>query len=311
MRIFRHHRDLPPDARGAVVALGNFDGVHRGHQALIAEAERVARERGVPLAVVVFEPYPQEFFRPDAEPFRLASFPSKARLLAELDVNLLIVIHFDAEIAGMLAQDFVLDVLVGELRIAHVVVGADFRFGKGRGGDTGVLAYMGEMEGFGVTIFRPLADGPEAKISSTRIRQALRDGRPEEAARLLGHVWSIEGHVGTGDRRGRKFGYPTANMTVDGVLQPRHGVYAVRAQVAEHPHIYHGVANFGRRPTFESPTPLLEVHLFDFDGDLYGQLLRVEFVAFLREERKFENVAALKAQLDEDSAAARTLLRRA
>ena len=186
MRILRHYRNLAPNARSAVVALGNFDGVHLGHQALIGEARRLADEAGKQLAVVVFEPQPQEFFKPQAPPFRLTPFRAKAHLLSQLGVDLLIVLHFDRELASMSAQDFVLDVLKGELAPTHVVVGDDFCFGKGRGGDATVLSYMGEMEGFGVTIFKLASSGGAQKISSTRIREALRAGRPEEAARTAG-----------------------------------------------------------------------------------------------------------------------------
>jgi riboflavin kinase/FMN adenylyltransferase len=307
MRIFRDTRNLPTQARGAVVALGNFDGVHRGHQALIATARGIADARGAPLAVMVFEPYPREFFRADAEPFRLTSLRTKAGLLGERGVDLLIVVHFDAKLAAMLAQDFVMDVLLKDLAAAHVVVGEDFRFGKARGGDAALLSYMGEMEGFSVTIVAPLADGPDAKISSSRIRAALQEGRPEEAARLLGHPWSIEGHVATGDRRGRTLGFPTANLTLQNLLHPAFGVYAVRARRGADETVYDGMANFGRRPTFAVATPLFETHLFDFAGDLYGQLLHVELIAYLRPERKFESLDALQAQLVADSHAARAI----
>jgi riboflavin kinase / FMN adenylyltransferase len=311
MRVFRDTRNLPGPARGAVVALGNFDGVHRGHQALIAAARGIAGERRLPLAVMVFEPYPREFFRPDGEPFRLTSLRTKAGLLAACGVDLLIVLHFDARLASMLAQDFVMDVLVKDLAAAHIVVGEDFRFGKSRGGDAALLGYMGEMEGFGVTVFPPLADGPDAKISSSRIRAALKDGRPEEAARLLGHPWSIEGHVAPGDRRGRTLGFPTANLTLQNLLHPAFGVYAVRARRGSDDPVYDGMANFGRRPTFAVTTPLFETHLFDFSDDIYGQLLHVELIAYLRPERKFASLEELQAQLVSDSSTARKFLARA
>jgi riboflavin kinase / FMN adenylyltransferase len=285
MRILRGSGTLPRDVQGAVVALGNFDGVHRGHQALLAEAKARADEAGLPLAVLVFEPYPREFFRPDDEPFRLTQLPAKARLLEAQGVDALIVLGFDSALANMLAQDFVLDLLVRDLAASHVVVGADFRFGKGRAGDTVMLSYMGEMEGFGVTVFRPQAAG----------------------TRLLGHPWTIEGMVREGDKRGRTIGYPTANLTLDGLLQPAFGVYAVRVQAGDG-RLHHGMANFGRRPTFALPTPLFEVHLFDFAGDLYGQTLQVELVAFLRPEQKFTGIDALREQLERDAVAARSKL---
>jgi riboflavin kinase/FMN adenylyltransferase len=309
MRILRHYRDIPAEARGAVVALGNFDGVHLGHQALIAEAKRIAAATNKPLAVVVFEPYPREFFRPKDEPFRLTPLPAKARLLAALGADFTIVVPFDAEMAAMAAQDFVLDVLKGALAVSHVVVGRDFQFGKGRGGDTAVLAYMGEMEGFGVTVFTPLPADGDSKISSSDIRTALKAGRPEEAARLLGHWWSVEGVVARGDQRGRELGFPTANLKLDErTLNPAFGVYAVRARIAGEERAYDGAANFGLRPMFELPAPLLEVHLFDFSGDLYGREMTVEFIAYLRGEEKFANPDALKAQMAADCTGARRIL---
>jgi riboflavin kinase/FMN adenylyltransferase len=307
MRILRHYRNPPAEAKGAVVALGNFDGVHRGHRALIAEAEAIARRDGRPLAALVFEPYPREFFRPQDEPFRLTPFRAKAGLLAQRGIDFLIVLNFDAQMAGMLAQDFVMDVLVRELGVGHVVVGEDFRFGKGRGGDTTVLAYMGEMEGFGVTVFRAVAEDGD-KISSSKVRAALKAGRPDEAARLLGHRWSVEGHVAHGDKRGRSLGFPTANLKLEHTLQPAFGVYAVRARRPGEAQIYGGVANFGIRPMFQVPSPLLEVHLFDFDGDLYGELLHVELVAYLRGEQDFPDLPALTTQMTQDAENARRIL---
>src|SRR5579871_2902326 len=209
MRVLRHYQNPPPDAKGAVVALGNFDGVHRGHQALIAEAAHIAKETSRPLAALVFEPYPREFFRPNDEPFRLTTFRTKAQLLAKQGIDFVIVLNFDAQMAGKLAQDFVMDVLVQELAVSHVVVGEDFRFGKGRGGDVTVLGYMGAMEGFGVSVFGAVVAGSE-KISSTKVRAALKAGKPGEAARLLGHWWTVEGHVAHGEKRGRALGFPTA-----------------------------------------------------------------------------------------------------
>jgi riboflavin kinase / FMN adenylyltransferase len=307
MRILRHHRSIPDVARGAVVALGNFDGVHRGHRALIGEAARLARESKRPLAALVFEPYPREFLRPGDPPFRLTTFRTKAHLLSKLGVDFLIVLGFDAAMASMPAQDFVIDVLVGALGVGQVVVGADFRFGKGRAGDTSVLSYMGMMEGFGVTVVTPLVANGE-KISSSQIRAALRTGKPEEAARLLGHWWSVEGHVAPGDERGRTIGYPTANLKLEQLLQPAFGVYAVKARIGASGGLRGGVANFGIRPTFRVSQPLMEVHLFDFVGELYGEMMAVELIAYLRGERKFEGLDALKAQIAADSNEARRIL---
>jgi riboflavin kinase/FMN adenylyltransferase len=309
MRILRHYRDVPAEGRGTVAALGNFDGVHLGHRALLEEAARLAHGKGALFAVFVFEPYPREYFQPDGEPFRLTPFRAKARLLEEIGVDLLLVFPFDADLAGMSSQDFVLDVLVKELSVKHVVVGEDFRFGKGRAGDATALAYMGEMEDFKVTIFPHLSDGEGKKISSSRIRDALRHGKPDRAARLLGHWWSVEAHVTEGDKRGRKLGFPTANLILSGTINPAFGVYAVHAYIRGLGHVHEGVANFGIRPTFAAPAPLLEVNLFDFVGELYGQLLRVELVSYLRAERKFDGLEALKAQLSADRDAAKSILK--
>jgi riboflavin kinase/FMN adenylyltransferase len=311
MRIFRHYQDIPDAFKGGVVAIGNFDGVHRGHQALMAEARRHAAERNAIFGVLAFEPHPQEFFRPQAECFRLTPFRTKARLIAEQGADAMFGLAFDAGMAEKSAQDFILDVLIGGLGAGAVVVGADFQFGKGRTGNTAVLGYMGEMEGLGVIVFRPVEDERHGKISSSRIRAALKEGRPLEAAQLLGHYWTAESRVEHGDKRGRLIGTPTANMTIDGYLAPAFGVYAVRATIIEDDRPagrYEGVANFGIRPMFEVPTPLLETWLFDFAGDLYGKHLAVELVAYLRPEAKFPDLESLKAQIEQDAQAARLAL---
>ncbi len=303
----RHYQTPPPEAKGAVVALGNFDGVHRGHQALIAEGARVAKAAGRPLAALVFEPYPREFFRPGDEPFRLTPFRAKARLLDGLGVEFLIVLGFDAAMAGMPARDFVMEVLVRALGVRHVVVGEDFRFGKGRGGDVDLLVQMGAMEGFGVTTFKPVVEDGE-RISSSKVRAALKAGRPEEAAKLLGHWWSLEGHVAPGDKRGHELGFPTANLKLEHTLQPAFGIYAARARPGGGQRVYDGVAIVGIRPMFPLPAPLMEVHLFDFSGELYGELLAVDLIAYLRAERNFASLDALKLQMAADCQEARRRL---
>ena len=313
MRIFRHSRDVPDVFRGGVVAIGNFDGVHLGHQALMAEARRLADERNTTFGVLAFEPHPQEFFRPMAESFRLTPFRTKARLIAAQGADAMFALPFDAEMAAKSAQDFIMEILIEELGAGAVVVGADFQFGKGRAGNTAVLAYMGEMEGLGVTIFEPVEDELHGKISSSRIRDALRSGHPELASRLLGHFWTVESRVEHGDRRGRSIGIPTANMRLDGYLKPAFGVYAVRATIIEEDQpagIFEGVANFGIRPMFEVPAPLLETWLFDFTGDLYGKHLAVELVAWLRPEAKLSGLEALKAQIEADAQSARKALKK-
>jgi len=314
MRIFRHYNDVPDGSKGAVVALGNFDGVHLGHQALIGEAKRLSQERGVPLGVVAFEPHPQEFFHPSAESFRLTPFRVKARLIAELGADILYAIAFDAEMAAKSARDFVADVLVHGLGVNAIVVGEDFQFGKGRSGTVALLETMGKEANFGVSVFKPVATSSHDKISSTQIRAALKEGRPDVAARLLGHHWSVEARVEHGDKRGRTIGFPTANMRLGDCLKPAFGIYAVRAKVLEDDKVLSqqdGVSSFGIRPMFEVDTPLLETYLFDFDGDLYGKHLSVELIAYLRPEAKFEGLDALKAQIAKDSEGARKALRSA
>jgi riboflavin kinase/FMN adenylyltransferase len=311
MRIFRHFDDVSDGFRGGVVAIGNFDGVHLGHQALMAEARRLAAERNTTFDVLAFEPHPREFFRPGAECFRLTPFRTKARLIAAQGADAMFALAFDGEMAAKSAQDFIIDVLIDGLGAGAVVVGADFQFGKGRAGNTAVLSYMGEMEGLGVTIFEPVEDELHGKISSSRIRDALKSGHPEVAARLLGHFWTVESRVEHGDKRGRTIGVPTANMQLHGYLVPAFGVYAVRATVMEEDQpagSYEGVANFGVRPMFKVPTPLLETYLFDFSGDLYGRHLAVELVAWLRPEAKLSGLEALKSQIEADAKAAREAL---
>ena len=311
MRIFRHYNDVTADCKGAVVAIGNFDGVHRGHQALIARARAHAEARNAPMGVLAFEPHPQEFFRPSPESFRLTPFRAKARLIAEQGADAMFALTFDAQMASKSAQEFVMDVLVNGLSVSCVVVGEDFQFGKGRAGNTAVLGYMGEMEGFGVEIFEPVLEDGVEKISSTHIREALKAGKPDIAAKLLGHYWSVESRVEHGDKRGRTIGVPTANMRITDTLKPAFGIYAVRATIYEDdkPVLRRdGVASFGIRPMWKTKEPLLETWLFDFDGDLYGKHMAVEFVHYIRGEESFDGLDALKAQIDKDAEAARKVL---
>ncbi|HSC18485.1 MAG TPA: bifunctional riboflavin kinase/FAD synthetase [Rhizomicrobium sp.] len=312
MKIIRHYQDVPEGCRHAIVAIGNFDGVHRGHRALIERARTLATQRRLPLAALAFEPHPREYFRPHAGYFRLTPFRTKARLLAENDLDILFALPFDAGMAGKTAEAFVREVLLDSLQLHCVVVGEDFRFGKGRAGDTALLGQLGRELGFEVDIFGPVLNG-KIKISSSEIREALKAGRPEKAAELLGHWWNIEGRVEHGDSRGRQLGYPTANLPMDGYLRPAFGVYGVRASVVENDCVvgsHFGVASIGIRPMFRVEEPLLEVHLFDFDGDLYGKHLSVELIAYLRPELSFDSVDMLKKQMAEDAGAARRILLR-
>ena len=302
MQIFRHYENLPATARGATVAIGNFDGVHRGHQALLSRAKKL----GDRLAVLVFEPHPQEFFKPDGPRFRLTPFRAKAKLLEQAGVDILYALHFDVALASLSAGDFVDKVLVQGLGARHIIVGEDFQFGKGRTGNLEKLKARGAADGFAVTTFDLVGAGPETKISSTRIREALREGKPDAAAALLGHNWTVEGRVEGGDKRGRTIGFPTANVSLEGYLEPALGVYAVRVEVGGK--AYGGVANFGRRPTFDKKDVLLEVHIFDFNEDIYGQQIVVSFITYLRPEMKFTGLEALKAQIAKDSEKAREVL---
>ncbi|MGB5093327.1 MAG: bifunctional riboflavin kinase/FAD synthetase [Parvibaculum sp.] len=309
MKIIRHFDNVPIALKGAVLALGNFDGVHLGHQKVIGEARRVAEELDVPLGVLVFEPHPRQYFAPDAPFFRLTPFRAKARLLESLGVDLLVALPFDAAMAQRPAEEFVFDVLVHGLHATHVVAGYDFHFGKGRGGDAVALAYFGEMEGFGVTIVAAARDG-ETAISSTQVRECLVAGKPRAAASLLGHWWSVEGHVQQGDQRGRTIGFATANLPLSDHVNPAFGVYAVLIEIEDGPHRghYKGVANVGKRPTFNKGDVLLEVHILDFAGDIYGAHVSVCLIEFLRPEQKFDGLDSLKAQIARDSDKARAVL---
>ena len=311
MRIFRHFDDVPPALKGAVVAIGNFDGVHKGHQALIGRARAEAQARGAKLAVLAFEPHPQEFFRPRPDSIRLTPLRVKARLLSELGVEALFALPFDAEMAGRSAADFVEEVLLKGLGASGVVVGPDFEFGKGRAEKFSTLEKMGLAQGFSVTCFDMVTTG-NVKISSTRIRDALKAARPEEAASLLGHWWAVEARVEHGDGRGRTMGFPTANMHLGHCLAPAFGVYAVRVTIMDNDRPvgrHDGVANFGIRPMYETKVPLMEAHLFDFDCDLYGKHLLVELISYIRPEAKFDGLPALIAQIGRDAAKAREILK--
>jgi len=301
--------DFRGAAQGAVAALGNFDGVHRGHQGVIARARDIAGAASAPLGVVTFEPHPRQYMRPADPPFRLTLLATRQRLLAALGVDVLYAIPFDAGLMALEAEAFVEQVLVRGLGLRHAVVGYDFVFGKGRSGTVATLQTEGQKHGFGVTVVPPVSDGGIV-YSSTRIRDLLQAGEPAVAAELLGHWWEVEGVVEQGDRRGRHLGFPTANVALGASLVPRLGVYAVRAGLTgPNGVVWHdGVANIGLRPTFGKDKVALEVHLLDFAGDLYGQTLRVAFTGFIRGEQKFAGLDALKAQISADRDTARALL---
>ncbi len=308
MQIVRDWRGVPEAARGASVALGNFDGVHLGHVKLLRAAH--AARPGVPLAVLTFEPHPREVFRPDDPPFRLMLSPERADALAAHGVGVLYELPFDREFSLMAAEDFVTRVLHDGLGAKHLSCGTDFAFGHRRGGDTRFLAARAGALGMGLTLVPPLTDA-EGPLSSTRIRRALQDGYPERATEELGRPWAIRGIVAHGDKRGRTIGFPTANVALGRHLEPARGVYAVTVRLPGGA-VYRGAANIGRRPTVnEGPESRLEVNLFGYDGDLYGQELTVSLHAYIRAEQKFSGLDALKAQIAADVAEAARLLDRA
>lgn len=304
MNIYRHWQGQPPAARGASVAMGNFDGVHLGHASVID----AARGHG-PLGVVTFEPHPRQHFAPDAAPFRLMNAEARANRLAKLGVERLFQLPFGPDLAGLTPEGFVEQVLHQGLGVAHVVVGTDFCFGRGRTGTAADLQAHCAARGIGVTV-APLLSPDGIAISSTAIRDALTRGEPRTAAAMLGHWHRIEGEVIHGEKRGRDLGYPTANMSVAGLHLPRLGVYATWVDVLTGPHrgTYRGAASLGVRPMFGENTPNLETYLLDFKGDLYGQHLSVALVDYLRPELKFDGLPALIDQMAADCAQARAVL---
>jgi len=305
MRIYTEWRNLPADARGATVALGNFDGVHRGHAHLLRSAH--AARPDATLAVLTFEPHPREFFRPDDPPFRLTLSGERADALASLGVSAIYELPFNAALSSMPAAAFVDTILHEGLGAVHLACGPDFAFGHRRGGDTTLLAERAEALGMGLTVVPPFADA-QGPLSSTRIRRLLQDGYPERATAELGRAWAIRAEVLHGDKRGRTIGFPTANLALGRHLEPARGVYAVTVRLQDG-RLRPGVANLGRRPTVTQDTESrLEAHLFDFDGDLYGQEISVALQVFLRAERKFAGLDALKTQIVQDAEAARAVL---
>jgi riboflavin kinase / FMN adenylyltransferase len=303
-------RDAAPERAalaGAVVAMGTFDGVHRGHRAVIGTAMARARQLGRPAAALTFDPPPRAFFRPDQPLFRLADEPNKLRLLAGTGLDGAIVLTFDAALAGLTADDFVNRILIEGYAVGGVAVGFNFHFGKNRSGSPDFLVAAGARHGFAVDVVAPVEDEGR-RISSGAIRTALAEGAVAEAAVLLGYPWFVSGSVVAGDARGRTLGYPTANLRLDPSCGLRHGIYAVR--VGLDGRRLDGVASFGRRPTFDNGAPLLEVFLFDFAEDLYDRRLDIAFISWIRAEQKFGSVEDLVRQMDADSAEARAALAR-
>ena len=298
---------VPERLRGGIVALGNFDGFHKGHQAVVGRAVSRARAEGRPALVATFDPHPVRHFKPDLPPFRLTTLDQRERLFGEAGADAMLVFHFGDELASVMAPDFVTDYLVSRVGAAGVVTGEDFTFGKGRGGDVEALKVLGRANRISVDAVAPVAEDGEP-VSSSRIREALEAGDCDGAARLMTRPFAIESVVEHGDKRGREIGFPTANLPLGPYLRPRFGVYAVRGRL-ENDQMLDGVANLGTRPMFDPPKELLEPCFFDFDGDLYGQTIEVELISFIRDEAVFDSLDALKEQIAADAKVARARLR--
>ncbi|NVD45135.1 bifunctional riboflavin kinase/FAD synthetase [Qipengyuania atrilutea] len=304
MRWLDHRDPVPGPLHGAVIALGNFDGFHKGHQAVAGEAIEWARSEGRPAIIATFDPHPVRFFKPDVPPFRLTTLEQRQELYLAAGAAAMLVFHFDAELAGTSAEDFITDILAERLGARGIVTGEDFTFGKGAAGNAAMLAEVGARHGIEARTVGPVASGGEV-VSSSRIREALRQGDPQEAARLLTRPFAIRGIVEHGDKRGRDIGYPTANLVVESYIRPKFGIYAVTGRILATGEVLKGAANIGIRPQFEPPKELLEPYFFDFSGDLYGQEIEVVFHHFIRPEAKFDSLDELKAQMAKDCEDAR------
>jgi len=297
---------MPDNLRGAIIAMGNFDGFHLGHQAVVARAVQWARAEGRPAIVATFDPHPMRLFQPDAPPFRLTTLDQRQRIFAAAGARAMLVFHFDRELAGRSAGEFI-DLLTGQLGAAGVVTGEDFTFGRGRSGSVAVMKQLGQPLGLRSEAVAPVADETGETISSSRIRDALKAGDCAAAARLLTRPFAIEGVVQHGDKLGRTLDFPTANLDLGPYLRPAYGVYAVRGRLPGG-RMVDGAANLGVRPMFDPPKELLEPTFFDFSGDLYGQTIEVELIARLRGEARFDGLDALRAQIAKDCEAARQIL---
>lgn len=311
MKIIRHVDYIPDECRGSVIVLGNFDGFHKGHQKVIGTAGKVAHEMKTTLSVLSMEPHPRMFFNPAQKEFRLNSFRTKAHLLEKFGVDQFIVLPFDKKLATMQAEDFVLDILINKIGAIHVVVGYDYCFGAGRSGGVNVLGWLAKEEQFGLTVVSKVME-KDHTYSSSNIREAIKNGDVRAVAERLGHWWHIEGHVRKGDQRGRTINFHTANLILEGYIEPKYGVYAVRIIIDEGPAkgVWDAIANVGRRPTFNKKDVLLEAHIFNFDFDIYEQSIKVEFVDFIRSEQKFDGLDSLKKQIEIDCEIAKKILKK-
>lgn len=314
MRIFTDHNALPDELKSGAVAIGNFDGVHLGHQEVIGEAGLIAKTHNRPWIVLTFEPHPRSIFTPEINPFRITPAEQKMRLIAELGVDALVVLKFDKEFSKNSAEEFIDQVLMKGLGASHVVCGYNFYFGARRRGNPDMLLHAGRDHGFGFTCVNPIKDGNGIEYSSTRVRDCLVLGDLEGATRILGHPFEICGTVIKGDQRGRKLNYPTCNIALDDYLPPKLGAYAVYVAIEDHTGAsgkwLKGMCNIGHRPTFHKDGVLLETHIFDFNQDLYGQQLRVRLVKYLREERKFNGPKEIEEQLAKDCISAKEILKK-
>jgi riboflavin kinase/FMN adenylyltransferase len=306
VRVIRGWRQLQP-SDGAAVAMGNFDGVHRGHQAVIALAAEAARRLGAPLGVLTFDPHPRDYFQPGEPPFRLMRADQQARILESLGVDILYVLPLDPELVGMTDREYAIRVLANGLGVRHVSVGFDNTYGKGRSGTPQTLRDQGAELGFSVSIADPVSGPQGQKISSTAAREAIQQGRPDEATTILGRPFAIEGAVQRGRQMGRKLGFPTANVALADYITPRFGVYATRTRLPDGREVA-GVASIGTNPTVGEVAALLEVWLFDFDEDIYDQVIETDLIAFLRREEKFPSLDLMTEQVMRDAAQARALL---
>ncbi len=311
MKIIRHVDQFPSECRGSVIVLGNFDGFHKGHQKVIGTAGRLAAQMNTSLSVLSMEPHPRMFFNPAQKEFRLNSFRTKTHLLENFGVDQFIVLPFDKQLATMEAEDFVTEILIRDIGAIHVVVGYDYCFGAGRRGGVNVLSWLSKMEQFGLTVVEKVMEDDHI-YSSSNIRDTLKQGDVRKVADRLGHWWHVEGHVKHGDKRGRTINFPTANLSLEGYIEPKYGVYAVRIIIENGPDkgVFDAIANIGRRPTFDKEDVLLEVHIFDFTNEIYEQIIKVEFVDFIRPEMKFDGIDQLKAQIEKDCLKARQILKK-
>lgn len=308
IKTFDTYKEIPEGAKNAIVAIGNFDGVHQGHRALLSYVVEKAKRENKIAAILSFSPHPRRFFQPDSEPFRLMKTEQRARLFNELGIDIFFNITFDRDFSKLTAERFIDDVLVEGLGVSEIVVGEDFRFGHERQGTVQMLHEEGLKKRFSVTVFDPVRDKHNYVYSSTIIREKIKSGEMEEAQKLLGSSWEIESVVIHGDKRGRTIGYPTANMTLEDYVRPKFGVYAVQVLIEGESAWRNGVANIGIRPMFETPIPLCETYIFDFSSEIYDKIIRVRPVAFIRKELRFDTLEALISQIKQDEEKAKDIL---